>query len=135
LHHNLGCVSWRIVAQEQNALSQFAPHSTRDLLTQTSEFVCIVRTVYGTTLLKKVIMIIPWPSQKIEAINFPVDGTLLKFFVGGEQGYFHPMLCFFWFWIEVMDRCFILSYDPVDIFRFILVEIKYILSSLVRLWS
>jgi hypothetical protein len=41
-------VSWHIVVQEQNALSQFAPN----FLTQTSQFVCIVRTVYGTTLLK-----------------------------------------------------------------------------------
>jgi hypothetical protein len=49
-HRNLGCVSWRIVMQEQNALSQFAPPFTRDFLTQTSQFACIVRTVYGTTL-------------------------------------------------------------------------------------
>jgi hypothetical protein len=53
-HRNLGCVSWRIVVQGQNALSQFAPTTTltRDILTQTSQFVCIVRTVYGTTFLK-----------------------------------------------------------------------------------
>jgi hypothetical protein len=45
-------VSWRIVVQQQNTLRQFAPPFTRDFLTQTSQFVCIVRTVYGTTLLK-----------------------------------------------------------------------------------
>jgi hypothetical protein len=47
-HRKLGCVSSRIAVQKQNALSQFVP----PFLTQTSQFVCIVRTVYGTTLLK-----------------------------------------------------------------------------------
>jgi hypothetical protein len=45
-------VRWRIVVQEQNALSQFAPSYTRDYLTQASQFVYIVNTVYDTTLLK-----------------------------------------------------------------------------------
>jgi hypothetical protein len=40
-------VSWRIVVQEQNSLSQFAL-----LLRVISQFFCIVCTVYGTTLLK-----------------------------------------------------------------------------------
>jgi hypothetical protein len=53
-HRNLGCVGWRIVLQEKSALSQFAPPLTHDFLTQTSQFVCIVRTVYGTILVKKV---------------------------------------------------------------------------------
>jgi hypothetical protein len=54
-HRDLGCVSWRIVMQEQNALSQFAPALKRNFWTQTSQFVCIVCTVYGKTLLKIVI--------------------------------------------------------------------------------
>jgi hypothetical protein len=52
-----GFVSWRIVVQGQNAMSQFALPFKCDFLTQTFQFVCIVHTVYGTTLLK--IMIIP----------------------------------------------------------------------------
>jgi hypothetical protein len=56
-NRNLGCLSWRIVVQEQKAMSQFAPPFTRDFLTQTFQFFCIIRTVYGTTWLK--IMIIP----------------------------------------------------------------------------
>jgi hypothetical protein len=67
-HRNLGCVSWRIVEQEQNALSQFAPPFTCDFLTQTSQFVCIKSTVYGTTLLKIVNyhypLTIPPPQKK-----------------------------------------------------------------------
>jgi hypothetical protein len=51
-HRNLGCVSWGIVVQEQNASSQFALTFLHDFLTQTTHFVCIVRTVYGPTLLK-----------------------------------------------------------------------------------
>jgi hypothetical protein len=66
-HCNFGCVSWRIVVQEQNALRQFAPPLTHDFLTQTSHFVCII---------------------------FPADGTLLNFFEGDEPGCFHCMLVF-----------------------------------------
>jgi hypothetical protein len=63
-HRNLGCVIWRIVMQEQNALSQFAPPFTRGILTQTPQFVSIVCTVYGTTLLKIVNHDYPLTVQK-----------------------------------------------------------------------
>jgi hypothetical protein len=49
-HRIFGCVP--IAVPEKNALSQFAPPFTRDFLVQASKFVCIVRTVFGTTLLK-----------------------------------------------------------------------------------
>jgi hypothetical protein len=119
----LGCVSWRIVVQEQNALSQFAHHFTRDFLTQTSQFVCIVRTVYGTTLRNMVNHDYPL-SIKItffEAITFLADGTLLNFFKGVSQGASTACSVFVLFWIEVMEPCFILCYDPVDKIRSILV--------------
>jgi hypothetical protein len=83
-HRNLGCVSWHIVVQEQNALSHFAPPFMLDFLMQTSQFVCIVCTVYGTTLLKIVNHDFPPTIPKIEAIIFPTDGTLLNFFAGRE---------------------------------------------------
>jgi hypothetical protein len=83
---NLGCVSWRIVEQEQNTLSQFATPFTRDFLTQTSQFVCIVRIVYGTTLLKIVNHNYPLTIQKNEAIIFPADNTLLISSEGVSQG-------------------------------------------------
>jgi hypothetical protein len=40
-------------------------------LTQTFQFFCIIRTVYGTTWLK--IMIIPWLSQNIEILKNKVS--------------------------------------------------------------
>jgi hypothetical protein len=79
-------VSWRIVVQGQNALSEFAPSFTRDFWTQTSQFVCIVRTVYGTSLLKLGNHDYPLTFLKIEAIIFPADGTLLDFFGVVSQG-------------------------------------------------
>jgi hypothetical protein len=57
-------------------------------------------------------MIIPWLSQKIEAIILFAVGILLNFFGRGEPWFpLHALV--FGFWIEVMDPCFILSYDPV----------------------
>jgi hypothetical protein len=78
-------VSWTIVVREQNAMSQFAPPFTRDFLTQTSQFVFIVRTIYDTIFLKIVSHDYPL-SQTNEAIIFPADGTLLNFFGGVRQG-------------------------------------------------
>jgi hypothetical protein len=52
-------------------------------------------SVYGTTLLKMVNHDYPYLSQKIEAMIFPADGTLLNFFGGGEPECFHCMLCYF----------------------------------------
>jgi hypothetical protein len=109
-------VSWRIVVQEQNALNQFAPPFMRDILTQTFQFVCIVRTVYGI-LLKIVNHDYSLTFQKIETIIFPADGTPYNFFGGPEPGCFHCMLCF---WI--LDRSdgpmFHPEYDPVGKARF-----------------
>jgi hypothetical protein len=74
-------VSKRIVVLEQNAFSQFASPFTRAFLTQTSQYICIVRTVNGMTLLKIVNYDYPLTiAKKIEAIIFPVDDTLLNFF-------------------------------------------------------
>jgi hypothetical protein len=93
-HRNLGCVSWGIVVLEQNTLSQFAPHLTRDFLTQMSQFFCIELSVYGTTLLNIVNHDFPLTISKIEAITFAADGTHLNVFKSGEPGCFHCMLCF-----------------------------------------
>jgi hypothetical protein len=107
---NITCISWRIVVQLQIALNQFDPPLTRDFLSQTSQFVYRVRTIYGKTL--------QWLSsdyQKNEAIIFPFE----LFSEGVGQG--ASIACSVFFWIEVMDTCLILSYDPIDKIRFILV--------------
>ena len=41
-------------------------------------------------------MITPWLSQKIEAITFPAEWTLLNFLGGGEPECFFRLLCIFY---------------------------------------
>jgi hypothetical protein len=44
-------------------LGSVCPPFTRDFLTQTSQFVCILRTVYGTTLFK-IVWVSPHYTKK-----------------------------------------------------------------------
>jgi hypothetical protein len=106
-HRNVwmcGLAHCRAGAERLESVCPPPAHFTRDFLRQTSQFVCIVRTVYGTTLLW--IVNHDYPLTIPKDWIFPSSSLLMTQSWITSEWVTRLLLLLFVFWIEVMDPCF-----------------------------